>query len=217
MSLPPLQTEFQGREISLECTHKKKFPPSQMYGLSIEDIDKMWKQGVITQTLHQSLTVWKDQCGLFLMDSKCLSCPLALLQKPRPGRPHVIETENFLEARKRFQLEDQKANWTLPETPPRPEAAAILPRPQPRILTGNPNLGLAGIKAQQTFEAESIPSPEPNLEPVLESAPEPEHTPESEPISEPLSEPEPISEPEPVQPDINDDINDDIIAALADD
>ena len=157
MSLKPLKTEFQGRQITLECTHKKKFPPPQMYGHSAEDVDKMWKQGAVSQTLHQSLTVWKDMCGLFVMEAKCLSCPQALLQKPRPGRPNVIETENFLEAKKRFRLEDARDNRTLPEdreTPEQPEPSENPPRATPKIVSGNPNLGLAGTKVQQDFEAE---------------------------------------------------------------
>ena len=157
MSLKPIETEFQGRQISLECTHKKKFPPPQMYGHSAEDVDKMWKQGAVSQTLHQSLTVWKDMCGLFVMDSKCLSCPQALLQKPRPGRPNVIETENFLEAKKRFVREDARANRVLPEdreAPEQPEPSENPPRPKPKITSGNTKLGLVGTKVQATFEAE---------------------------------------------------------------
>lgn len=106
--LKPLKTEFQEKPISLECTHKTSFPPPQMYGHTAEDIDKMWKQGAIDQNLHQSLKVWRDNCGLFVMGDKCLSCPLALLQKPRPGRPHVIETENWLMAQRRLVLEEQR-------------------------------------------------------------------------------------------------------------
>jgi len=159
MSLKPLQTEFQGRDISIECTHKRKFPPPQMYGHSAEDVDKMWKQGAIDHTLHQSLIIWRDMCGLFLMDAKCLSCPQALLQKPRPGRPNVIETENFLEAKKRFRLEDARANRTLPEDrepPEQPEPSNNPPRAKPRIASGNPNLGLVGSKVQAEFEATKL-------------------------------------------------------------
>jgi hypothetical protein len=108
--LKPYKTEFQGKPISLECTHKSSFPPPQMYGHTGEDIDKMWKQGAIDQNLHQSLKIWRDNCGLFVMGDKCMSCPLALLQKPRPGRPHVIETENWMIAQRRLILEEQRTS-----------------------------------------------------------------------------------------------------------
>ena len=159
MAMKPLETEVQGREIKIECTHKKKFPPPQMYGHSAEDVDKMWKQGAISQTLHQSLTVWRDMCGLFLMGPKCLTCPQALLQKPRPGRPHVIETENFLEAAQQFRKDDARANRTRPEdrkAADQPEPSSNPGRPKPRIVSGNPNVGLAGTKVQQEFEKTAV-------------------------------------------------------------
>jgi hypothetical protein len=155
--LKKLETEHNGREIVLECTHKKKFPPPQMYGLTSEDVDKMWKQSAIDQTLHQRLVIWRDMCGLFQMGPKCMGCDMALLQKPRPGRPNVIETENWLAAKGRIEVEDRKAARTLPEdreVPEAPEAGEPNPpRAKPRIQSGNPNLGLVGAKVQQEFEA----------------------------------------------------------------
>lgn len=155
MAMKPLSTEFQDKPIVLECKHKREFPPPQMYGHTAEDIDKMWKQGAIDQTLHQKLVIWKNMCGLFQMDAKCMGCEQALLQKPRPGRPHVIETENWLKAKRRLELEKQRANRILPEDRPVP---APLPEPtaplqKPRIVSGNPNLGLVATKTQQEFEA----------------------------------------------------------------
>lgn len=103
-----LQTSYQGREIVLECTHKKQFPPPQMYGSSAEDIDVLWRQGAISATQHQLLKTWQERCGLMVMGPRCLDCPLALKQNPRPGRPNVVETESWLEAKRRFHWEDMK-------------------------------------------------------------------------------------------------------------
>jgi hypothetical protein len=154
--LKSLETKHNDRDITLQCTHRKKFPPPQMYGLTAEDVDKMWKQGAIDQTLHQRLVIWRDMCGLFQMGPKCMGCKQALLEKPRPGRPNVIETENWLGAKRRIELEDQKAARTLPEdreVPEAPESEPNPPRAKPRIQSGNTNLGLVGAKVQQDFEA----------------------------------------------------------------
>jgi|GEM_PF-2703290 len=107
--LKPLETEFKGRPLSLECTHRRNFPPPQMYGHTIEDIDVLWKQGNLDQNQHQLLKTWAENCGLMVMGPRCLDCPLALKRNPRPGRPEVIETENWLEAKRRMHWEDMKA------------------------------------------------------------------------------------------------------------
>ena len=107
--LKPLDTEFKGRPLSLECTHRRNFPPPQMYGHTIDDIDVLWKQGNIDQNQHQLLKTWAENCGLMVMGPRCLDCPLALKRNPRPGRPEVIETENWLEAKRRMHWEDMKA------------------------------------------------------------------------------------------------------------
>jgi hypothetical protein len=80
-----------------------------MYGSSAEDIDVLWRQGAISATQHQLLKTWQERCGLMVMGPRCLDCPLALKQNPRPGRPHVVETESWLEAKRRFYWEDMKA------------------------------------------------------------------------------------------------------------
>jgi len=113
--LKPLTTNYKNREITLECTHKKVFPPPQMYGHTPEDIDNLWKQGVIDQNQHQHLRVWKENCGLMVMGPRCLDCKLALKQNPRPGRPHVIETEPWLAAKDRIYWDDMKAGKATPE------------------------------------------------------------------------------------------------------
>lgn len=107
--LKPLTIIYQDREITLECTHKKVFPPPQMYGSTPDDIDNLWKQGAIDQNQHQHLKVWQEKCGLMVMGPRCLDCPLALKQNPRPGRPHVIETEPWLPAKRKMHWDDMKA------------------------------------------------------------------------------------------------------------
>lgn len=107
--LKPLETEYRGRKIVLECTHKKIFPPPQMYGSTDEDIDNFWRQGTISQTEYQLLKTWQEKCHLMVMGPRCLDCPLALKQNPRPGRPHVIETEPWLAAKERMRWDDMKA------------------------------------------------------------------------------------------------------------
>jgi len=104
--LKPLTTKFKGREISLECTHKQSFPPPQMYGHTPEDVDTLWKQGAVDQNQYQHLKVWQDICGQMVMGPKCLDCSLALKQNPRPGRPHVIETESWLAAKEKMHWRD---------------------------------------------------------------------------------------------------------------
>jgi hypothetical protein len=105
----PLETLYRGRVIVLECVHKKQFPPPQMYGSTPDDIDILWRQGSINATQYQLLKTWQERCNLMVMGPRCLDCPLALKQNPRPGRPNVIETEPWLAAKKRMYWEDMKA------------------------------------------------------------------------------------------------------------
>jgi len=127
--LKPLTTKYKGREITLECTHKKTFPPPQMYGHTPEDIDTLWKQGVIDQNQHQHLTVWKDKCGLMVMGPRCLDCPLALKQNPRPGRPNVIETEPWLSVKNKIHWEDMAKNKEMPPVPVSDRETPVDPLP----------------------------------------------------------------------------------------
>jgi hypothetical protein len=80
-----------------------------MYGHTLEDIDMLWRQGDLNQNQHQLLKTWAEKCGLMVMGPRCLDCPHALLRNPRPGRPEVIETENWLEAKHRMHWDDMKA------------------------------------------------------------------------------------------------------------
>lgn len=116
--LKPLETEYRGRRIVLECTHKKIFPPPQMYGATDEDIDNLWRQGNLSQNEYQLLQTWQEKCHLMVMGPRCLDCPLALKQNPRPGRPHVIETEPWLAAKERMRWEDMKSSKGEEEKPP---------------------------------------------------------------------------------------------------
>lgn len=241
--LKKLETTHNGREIALECTHKKKFPPPQMYGLTAEDVDKMWKQSAIDQTLHQRLVIWRDMCGLFQMGPKCMSCPMALLQKPRPGRPHVIETENWLTAKKRIELEDRKAARILPEDREVPEAPEAgdpnPPRAKPRIQSGNANLGLVATKVQQEFEArnddeavamaelqakmaaEAAEADEPKQPMIRTGSPVPVTVVSEEDTEEDTVPPETLEDAtvtdETIESPSEDELDDDVIAALADD
>jgi len=120
--LKPIEVEYRGRKISLECTHKKEFPPPQMYGNTPDDIDTMWRQGSIDQNLYQHLVTWRDKCGIMVMGPKCLDCPLALKRNPRPGRPSVVETEPWLAAKNRIHWEDMEKNKTPVEEDVRHDA-----------------------------------------------------------------------------------------------
>jgi hypothetical protein len=106
--LKPLESEYRGRKVILECTHKRTFPPPQMYGATDEDVDNLWRQGNIGQTEYQLLKTWQEKCHLMVMGPRCLDCPLALKRNPRPGRPNVIETEPWLAAKERMHWEDMK-------------------------------------------------------------------------------------------------------------
>jgi hypothetical protein len=111
--LKSIDVEYRGRKLTLECTHARQFPPPQMYGHTPDDIDTMWRQGTIDQNLYQLLTTWREHCGIMVMGPKCLDCPLALKQNPRPGRPHVIETEPWLTVKDQIHWEDMARNKTL--------------------------------------------------------------------------------------------------------
>jgi hypothetical protein len=194
-----------------------------MYGHTAEDIDKMWKQGAIDQTMHQSLSIWRDMCGLYVMGPKCVGCEHALLQKPRPGRPHVIETENWLKAKRQMELDLQRENRTRPEDRPAPEPSperTSTPEPiEPRIETGNKDLGLTGLRVKQEFQAGSPEEAEAMAE--LEAKMAAEEAEAAEPAAEPEeAEPEVEAAPEPEteeEPPADEDLDDDLIAALADD
>jgi len=235
--LKSLETKHNDRDITLQCTHRKKFPPPQMYGHTAEDVDKMWKQGAIDQTMHQSLTVWRDMCGLFQMDAKCLGCKHALLEKPRPGRPHVIETANWLGEKQQMLLDERKAARVLPEDREVPEAPESgepsVARATPRITSGNPNLGLAATKVQAEFEAEqadAMAELTAKMEAEKTAAEEPKkpmmRTGSPVPVSVVSEEPEPEQEPEVGEETLADEtiedpseegLDDDVIDALADD
>ncbi len=183
-----LHTTYRGRSIVLECTHKKVFPPPQTYGSTAADIDVLWKQGNISATQHQMLTTWRDNCGLMVMGPRCLDCPLALKQNPRPGRPNVYETEQWLPAKKRIYWEDMKLGKLAASEdfePEEPEPEEPEP-PEPEEL-----------------EEPEPPDPEELEEPVtpLEEFPTPEEIPTLEEIptsDEPANEKTPsiISEAE---------------------
>jgi len=238
--LKSLETKHNDRDITLQCTHRKKFPPPQMYGHTAEDVDKMWKQGAIDQTMHQSLTVWRDMCGLFQMGAKCLGCKHALLEKPRPGRPHVIETANWLGEKQQMLLDERKAARVLPEDRDTPEAGEVgepsVARATPRITSGNPNVGLAGTKVQAEFEAANAEQAAAMTELAAKmAADEPEakkpmmRTGSPVPVAV-VSEPEPEPEPEPeqevgeetladetIEDPSEEEVDDEVISALADD
>lgn len=225
--LKPLKTTYRAREITLECTHKRSFPPPQMYGSTPDDIDTLWKQGTIDQNQYQHLKVWQENCGLMVMGPKCLDCPLALKQNPRPGRPHVIETENWLDRKRKMYWDDMKAGKLgnpdgaseemVPladrETPiePTPVGTAST-RPAPDDLEEH-------IEVKPDLIAEGVPDPELPVEGPFagqhdESYPV-ESTGDGE-TEEPASIADILAE-EGDEPVGDDDLDDDIISALADD
>jgi hypothetical protein len=188
--LKPLETEFKGRTIRLECTHKRAFPPPQMYGSTPEDIDNLWRQGRVDQAQYQHLKVWQESCGLMIMGPKCLDCPLALKQNPRPGRPNVIETESWLEAKDRMHWDDMKAGKLAPEAGPEDVDQTLV----------DEDIG-AEIKEAAAKEAAPKRGFMKRGAPVPVQVIEPEPGSEDEKAAEDaLTEPEPEPEPEPVPP-----------------
>ena len=174
--LKPLETEFKGRQVALECTHKQAFPPPQMYGSTPEDIDTLWRQGRVDQALYQHLKTWHDACGLMIMGPKCLDCPLALKQNPRPGRPHVIETEPWLAAKDRMRWDDMaaaKKATEAEEVVPEAKTGATEPTPPPKrgfVKSGTP----VPVTAEPAVLLQPEPEPAAPLQPELEPELEPE-------------------------------------------
>jgi len=115
----------------------------------------------VDQAQYQHLKTWHDACGLMIMGPKCLDCPLALKQNPRPGRPHVIETEPWLDVKEKIRWDDMKAAKEAQppvESDQAPEAEEM-------------SLKKAG------FVKRGAPVPVAVVEPdVLEPAPEPQKT-----------------------------------------
>lgn len=205
--LKPLQTEFKGRTITLECTHKRAFPPPQMYGSTPEDIDNLWRQGRVDQGQYQHLKTWREACGLMIMGPKCLDCPLALKQNPRPGRPHVIETEPWLDAKDKMHWEDMKAgklahNPSDTEPAPEPTLAETLAR-------GNTGTTTIEIPSEpEPGSAEEKAAEEALLQPEPEKAEAPKEKRSSKRRSKKKTEPDPapspagVSEDAPSKPDV---------------
>jgi len=171
--LKPLETEFKGRTLTLECAHKKAFPPPQMYGHTPEDVDTLWKQGVVDQNQYQHLKVWQESCGLMVMGPKCLDCPLALKQNPRPGRPHVIEVEPWLPAKEKIHWEDMAANKGTLETR-RPSVPRTTEEPSSEVVEAN-------VENTLKTEGEEPPKAEVEEPPVEQSE---ESVEEETPVSE---------------------------------
>lgn len=104
--LKSVEVEFLGKPVVLECTHKRQFPPPQMYGHTPADIDVLWTQGALPQAEYHLLKTWQARCGLMVMGPKCMDCPLAVKKTPRPGRPKIFDTEPWLPAKRRLHWED---------------------------------------------------------------------------------------------------------------
>lgn len=218
--LKPLTTTFKGREITLECTHKREFPPPQMYGSTPDDIDTLWKQGRIDQNQYQHLKVWHEKCGLMVMGPRCLDCPLALKQNPRPGRPHVIETENWLEVKNKMHWDDMKAGKLVPEEGADAETPTEAPpeAPTEAPIEGAPFVGEhdedypVPPKVEQE-ETPTVPSTEESGDAPAEG--DAEEAPSS--IADILSEDAGGESDDESDEDTGADLDDDIISALADD
>lgn len=221
--LKPLTTIFRDHEITLECTHKKIFPPPQMYGSTPEDIDTLWKQGVIDQNQYQQLRVWKEKCGIMVMGPRCLDCPLAKKQNPRPGRPNVIETESWLAAKEKMHWADMKAGKlappedtivvegkadpvvkvsSTPETVVSEKGFVKQGTPVPVAVVEPQETEPAEVEAEETLPEEVVVEPEPEKETLLDALKNPDKflVQEADPESE-----------------SDDGLGDDILDALADD
>ena len=221
--LKPLTTIFRDHEITLECTHKKIFPPPQMYGSTPEDIDTLWKQGVIDQNQYQQLRVWKEKCGIMVMGPRCLDCPLAKKQNPRPGRPNVIETESWLAAKEKMHWADMKAGKlappedtivvegkadpvvkvsSTPETVASEKGFVKQGTPVPVAVVEPQETEPAEVEAEETLPEEVVVEPEPEKETLLDALKNPDKflVQEADPESE-----------------SDDGLGDDILDALADD
>lgn len=228
--LKHLDTQYKGQDISLECTHKKDFPPPQMYSSTAEDIDTLWRQGALNPNQYQMLQTWKEKCGLMVMGPRCLDCPLALKRNPRPGRPHVIETESWLDAKDRMYwaaMKKQKREPTVPlvdevtDSPLEPVNAAaekaVLgtvergPVPGPRAGATPTPLSPLEIEDSEPKEPEAdIPEKNASEEPVFE-----EETIVDLPIETPPKKDPSAAETRVDGPALG--LDDDIISALADD
>jgi hypothetical protein len=217
--LKHLVVQYKGVEISLECTHKKDFPPPQMYSSTAEDIDTLWRQGALTQIQYQMLLTWKEKCGLMVMGPRCLDCPLALKRNPRPGRPNVIETEPWLPAKERMHWQRLKAEGKrTPAEPPELESAPMEPvnAAAERAVLGTVERGpVAGPKATVlTPVAVAIPALELDAEDLPDEDPEEEEQQPEKDDAKP--KPDPAADETTVDgPSF--DLDDDIISALADD
>lgn len=206
--LKHLVVQYKGVEISLECTHKKDFPPPQMYSSTAEDIDTLWRQGAVSQIQYQMLQTWKEKCGLMVMGPRCLDCPLALKRNPRPGRPNVIETEPWLPAKERMYWQRMKEQGKpVPAPAAEPETSPMEPvnAAAERAVLGTVERGpVAGPKAGAVPPV-AVPTPE------LESEDAPEEEPQVEtPVEDPAADETTVDGP-------TFELDDDIISALADD
>jgi len=221
--LKPLTTIFRDHEITLECTHKKIFPPPQMYGSTPEDIDTLWKQGVIDQNQYQQLRVWKENCGIMVMGPRCLDCPLALKQNPRPGRPNVIETEPWLAAKERLHWADMKAGKLAPPQEETPVAETVK---KGFVKTGTP-VPVAVVEPEPEPEVPEETLPDDTMgdapnEPSNEELEDEEEAaePEKKTLLDALQNPDEFladdPEPEP-EPETESGLGDDILDALAED
>lgn len=108
-----LETEYKNRLIVLECTHKKTFPPPQMYGMTVNDIDILWSKGQLSQAEYEHLKTWREHCGLMIMGPKCLDCHLAKRRNPRIGNDRYT-LSNWLEDKDRIYWEDMKNSRLQP-------------------------------------------------------------------------------------------------------
>ena len=219
--LKPLTTIFRDHEITLECTHKKIFPPPQMYGSTPEDIDTLWKQGVIDQNQYQQLRVWKENCGIMVMGPRCLDCPLALKQNPRPGRPNVIETEPWLAAKERLHWADMKAGKLAPPQEETPVAETVK---KGFVKTGTP-VPVAVVEPEPEPEVPEETLPDDTMgdapnEPSNEELEDEEEAaePEKKTLLDALQNPDEFlaEDPEP-EPETESGLGDDILDALAED
>lgn len=201
--LKPINIKYKGREISLECTHKQVFPPPQMYGSTPEDIDNLWKQGTIDQNQYQHLKTWQEKCGLMVMGPKCLDCPLALKRTPRPGRPNVVRTSNWLEAKRQMHWDDMKTD-TTPEKDGHVKLRAPVDKEEPDEVVEErvEEMGAIPWTDKEIVGFKNVDTPE--LEPEPET--------EDSSLEEIFASDEPEAEEED-----DDDAENDIINALADD
>lgn len=139
----PILSESEQDLQTIRCTHERSWPPP-LVRLGV-DAEAMWRNGEISQHDFQQIDTWKRACGLLEMAEKCITCPLAKVEKVRGGSGR-IETFNLMDTIKQAKADATKAEYerrtkmpqvhqTTPVAPPPTETS------EPEPMTFSEELG----------------------------------------------------------------------------